>query len=124
MKPVLNKDSYFLFVSSACDAGQPILARNILYEMVREEKADPSVSLISDNVLTMIMSAFLRGGNRVQAKKMYHEMIKRGIQPTSDVSWEIIRLYQKEGNPESLRIAIKLFKRLPKEDRKWDKDDS
>ena len=72
----------------------------------------------------MIMSAFLRGGNRVQAKKMYDEMIKRGIQPTSDVSWEIIRLYQKEGNPESLRIAIKLFKRLPKEDRKWNKDDT
>jgi pentatricopeptide repeat-containing protein PET309 len=75
----------------------------------------------------MIISAFLRQGNKVQAKKMYDEMIERGIQPSSITYGEIIKSYRKEGTPESLRIADEFIKTLvsfPKEDRKWDKDES
>jgi pentatricopeptide repeat-containing protein PET309 len=71
----------------------------------------------------MIMSAFLRQGNRVQAKKLYDEMIERGIQPTRDTYEEIISSYRKEGTPESLRIADEIIKHLdsfPKEDSKDD----
>jgi pentatricopeptide repeat-containing protein PET309 len=122
-----DKYSYALLVMSACDTGQLGTATDIYYEMVREEEANPSVSLISAQVLTIIMSAFLRQGNKVQAKMMYDEMIERGIQPTSTTYGEIVRSYGKEGTPESLRIAEEFIKRLvsiPKEDRKWDKEDS
>ena len=127
MKHVLNRFSYSLLVSSACDAGELHKARDIYYGMVREEEVNPSVSLISARVLETIMTAFLRRGDRAQAKEMYDEMIERGIQPSSNAYGEIIRSYQKEGTPESLRIADEFIKRLDstsKEDRKSDKDES
>ena len=121
MKLVPDRSSYYLLVSSACDAGELHKARDIYYEMVREEEANPSFSLIFAHVLQMIMIAFLRQGNRPQAKEMYDEMIERGIQPSRNAYTEIIRSYQKEGSPESLRIAHEFIKRLDstsKEDRK------
>ena len=132
MKLFPDRSSYFLLVSSACDAGQLLKARDIYYKMVREEEANPSVSLITAQVFKRLMSAFLRGGNRAQAKEMYDEMIKRGIQPSSNDYEETIRSYQKERTPESLRIADKFIKRLDstysestsKEDRKLDKVES
>ena len=132
MKLFPDRSSYFLLVSSACDAGQLLKARDIYYKMVREEEANPSVSLITAQVFKKLMSAFLRGGNRAQAKEMYDEMIKRGIQPSSNDYGETIRSYQKERTPESLRIADEFIKRLDstysestsKEDRKLDKDES
>jgi pentatricopeptide repeat-containing protein PET309 len=51
MNLVPDKYSYSLLVLSACDAGQLNMATDIYYEMVREEEANPSVSLISANVL-------------------------------------------------------------------------
>ena len=93
---VPNKYSYFLLVSPACGADQLRTATDIYDEMVREEEANPSVSLISAHVLTMIISAFLRRGSRAQAEEMYDEMIKRGIRPTSDSYEEIVRSYRKE----------------------------
>jgi pentatricopeptide repeat-containing protein PET309 len=127
MNLVPDKNSYSSLVSSACDAGQLYMARDIYFEMVRDEEANPSVSLISANVFEMIISAFLRRGNKVQAKKMFDEMVERGIQPSSIIYREIIKSYRREGTPESLRIAdefIKTLNFLPKEDRKWDKDES
>ena len=126
MKLVPDRFSYSLLVSSACDAGQLTQARDIFYEMVRVEEADPSVSVISAHVLEKLMSAFLRGGNRAQAKEIYDEMIKRGIQPSSNDYLEI-KSYQKEGTPESLRIADEFIDRLDsisKEDRESDKGES
>ena len=122
-----DKYTYSLLVMSACDSGQLRMATDIYYEMVRKEEADPSVSLVSPHVLTMIMAAFLRQGNKTQAKEMYNEMIDRGIQPTSTTYGAIVRSYGNEGTPESLQIAEDFIKRLvsvPKEDRKWDKEDS
>jgi pentatricopeptide repeat-containing protein PET309 len=127
MNLVPDKYSYSLLVMSACDAGQLRTATDIYYEMAREEEANPSVSLISAHVFTMIMSAFLRQGNKEQAKEMYDEMIERGIQPSSVTYGEIVKSYGKEGTTESLQIAEEFIQRLvsfPKEDRKWDKDDS
>jgi pentatricopeptide repeat-containing protein PET309 len=127
MNLVPDKYSYSLLVSSACDAGQLNMARDIYFEMVREEEANPSVSLISANVFEMIISAFLRRGDKVQAKKTFDKMVERGIQPSSIIYGEIIKSYRREGTPENLRIAdefIKTLNFLPKEDRKWDKDES
>ena len=122
-----DKFSYSLLVMSACDSGQLRIATDIYYEMIREEKANPSVSPISAHVLTIIMAAFLRQGNKAKAKEVYDEMIERGIQPSSVTYGTIIRAYGKEGTAESLQIAEEFIKRLvsvPKEDRKWDKQDS
>ena len=127
MELVPDKYSYSLLVMSACDAGQLRTATDIYYEMIREEQADPSVSLISAHVLTMIMAAFLRQGNKARAKEMYDEMIDRGIQPSSITYGTIVKSYGKEGTAESLQVAEEFIKRLvsvPKEDRKWNKDDS
>ena len=122
-----DKYTYSLLVMSACDSGQLSMATDIYHEMVREEKANPSVSLISTHILTIIMAAFLRQGNKAQAKEMYDEMIQRGIQPSSVTYGAIVRSYGKEGTPESLQVAEEFIKRLvsvPKEERKWDKEDS
>ena len=111
MHPVPNINSYALLVLSACDAGQLNKATDIYYEMVK------FISPLSAYIPTMIMSAFLRQGNRVKAKEIYDGMIERGIQPTNDTYREIIRSYRKEGSPESLRIADEFINRLPEEDR-------
>lgn len=127
MEFVPDKFSYSLLVMSACDSGQLRMATEIYYEMIREEKADPSVSLISAHVLTIIMAAFLRQGNKVRAKEMYDEMVERGIQPSSITYGTIVKAYGKEGTTESLQIAEQFIKRLvsvPREDRKWDKQGS
>ena len=124
---VPDKYTYSLLVMSACDAGELRIATGIFYEMISEEKSDPSVSLLSAHVPTVIMAAFLRQGNRAQAKEMYNEMIERGIQPSSISYGSIVRSYGNEGTPESLQIAEEFIKRLvsiPKEDRNWDKEDS
>lgn len=127
MEFIPDKYSYSLLVMSACDSGQLRIATEIYYEMIREEKANQSVSLISAHVLTIIMAAFLRQGNKVRAKEIYDEMIEQGIQPTSVTYGTIIKAYGEEGTQESLQIAEDFIKRLvsvPKEERTWDKDDS
>ena len=126
MELIPDRFTYSLLVMSACDSGQLHLATDIYYEMIREE-ADSSVSLISAHVLTIIMAAFLRQGNKARAKEMYDEMIERGIQPSSVTYGAIIKAYGREGTTESLQIAEEFIKRLvsvPKEDRKWDKQNS
>jgi pentatricopeptide repeat-containing protein PET309 len=76
MELVPDKYTYYaLLVMSACDSGQLCTATDIYYEMIREEEANPSVSLITPQVPTIIMAAFLRQGNKTQAKVMYNEMI-------------------------------------------------
>ena len=127
MELVPDKYSYSLLVMSACDAGHLRTATDIYYEMIREEEANPSVSLISAHVLTIVMSAFLRQGDKVRAKEMYNEMIDRGIQPSSITYGAIVKSYGNEGTPESLQIAEEFIKRLvsvPKEERNWDKENS
>ena len=124
---LVDKYTYSLLVMSACASGHLHSATNIYYEMVKEEQGNPTVSLGSDYVLTMIMSALLRQGNKVQAKEIYDHMIKRGIRPSGVVCKEIVISYVKEGTPESLRSAEEFIKSLvsyPKEDRKLDKDES
>ena len=124
---LVNKDTYSLLVNSACESGRPRMATNIYYEMVKEEQANPTVSLGSAHVLSMIMSAFLRQDNKVQAKEISDHMIKRGIQPSGLTYEELVRSYVKEGTPESLRSAEEFIKSLvsdPKVDRNWDKDES
>ena len=113
--------SYSLLVLSACDAGQLNKATDIYHEMIRASK---SIHRIPAYVPTMIMSAFLRQGDRVRAKEIYDEMIKLGIQPDNVTYKEIIRSYRKEGTPESLRVADEFIKRLPEKDGIWDEDDS
>jgi pentatricopeptide repeat-containing protein PET309 len=127
MELVPDKYTYSLLVMSACDSGELRVATDIYYEMAREEKANPSLSLISVHVPTIIMAAFLRQGNKTQAKEMYDEIIERGIQPSSVTYGAIVRSYGNEGTPKSLQIAEEFVKRLvsvPKEDRKWDEETS
>jgi pentatricopeptide repeat protein len=93
----------------------------------KEEQANPSLSLDSVNVLPKIISAFLRQGNKVQAREIYDHMIKQGIQPSSVTYGKFVISYWKEGTPESLRSAEEFIKSLvsdAKEDHKWDKVDS
>ena len=80
MKIFPDKNSYSLLVKSTCRAGRLHTATDIFNEMVGEVEANPSDSLISVHILTMIMSAFLRQRNRLQAKEICDEMIKRGMQ--------------------------------------------
>jgi pentatricopeptide repeat-containing protein PET309 len=122
-----DKYTYSLLVMSACDSGYVDMAIDIYSEMAKEEVTKPSVSLISAHVPTIIMAAFLRQGNKIQAKEMYNEMIERGIRPSSVTYGAIVRSYGNEGTPDSLQIAEDFVKRLvsmPKEDRTWDKEDS
>ena len=124
---LVDRRTYHLLVRSACDSGQLCTATNIYYEMVKEEQANPTVSLGSVHVLTKIMTAFLRQGSKVQDKETPDHMSKRGIQPSDVTYGELVRSYVKEGTPESLRSAEEFIKSLvsdPKVDRNWDKDES
>ena len=114
--------SFALLVQSACDAGLMNVASEIFEEMEKLARHWESRFQITVYVLTIIMSGFLRVGDKVRAKAAYDEMKARGIQPTSVTYSAILKAYGNENTEESIRIAEGFLQELtdPEQtDRPW-----
>lgn len=104
--------SFALLIQSACDAGEMGVASDIFSEMDRLSQHWESNLQINAYVLTILMSGYLRVGNKVRAKATYDEMRIRNIQPTSVTFGAILKAYGNEKTEESLQTAEAFLKSL------------
>ncbi|KII95004.1 hypothetical protein PLICRDRAFT_149354 [Plicaturopsis crispa FD-325 SS-3] len=107
-----DERTFCLLIQSACDGQLMDIASNIFTEMDRMATEGHLDIRINAYVLTIIMSGFLRMGDKVRAKAVYDDMRERKIQPTSVTFAAILKAYGNEGTEESLRIAEEFLNSL------------
>lgn len=105
--------TFALLLQSACDTGYMHAAMEIFREMDRRAKKGAR-SLINPYVFTILMSGFLKKGNKDQAMAVYEEMLNRGIQPTSITFNTVLNYYSNERSGDSLRVAYEFMTRVAK----------
>ncbi|THH16418.1 hypothetical protein EW146_g4230 [Bondarzewia mesenterica] len=103
VRPTIH--TFSLLIQSACDAGLMDVATSIFRELEKFSKDWETGLHINAYALTIIMAGYLRLGNKLKAKKVYDDMLARGIQATSITFGSILRGYSNEGNEESIRLA-------------------
>ncbi|KXN92293.1 hypothetical protein AN958_08524 [Leucoagaricus sp. SymC.cos] len=106
-----NEITFALLLQSACDSGYMHAAMDIFKEMDRRARSGAR-SLINPYVFTILMSGFLRKGNKDEAMKVYEEMLRRGIQPTSVTFNTVLSYYSNEKSEDSLRLAYEFLTRV------------
>lgn len=107
-----NGHTFALLIQSACDAGRMDVASDIFLEMDKLGKNWESCLHIDVYILTIIMSGFLRIGDKIRAKAVYDEMRTRDIQPTSITFGAILKAYGNENTEASLLVAENFLKSL------------
>ncbi|KZS94112.1 hypothetical protein SISNIDRAFT_465654 [Sistotremastrum niveocremeum HHB9708] len=112
LKITPSPHTWSLLIQSACDAGRMDIAEDLFEELDTLQQETGSSSHINVYVLTIILSGFLRLGDKVRARGVYEEMTRRGIQPLSSTYGKIIKAYTSEGSEESLRVAEEFLKTL------------
>ncbi|KDQ64409.1 hypothetical protein JAAARDRAFT_201749 [Jaapia argillacea MUCL 33604] len=104
--------TFALLIQSACDSGHMDTASELFEEMDKLSEHWQSYLHINTYVLTILMSGYLRVGNKVRAKEIYDDMRSRGIQPTSVTFGAILKAYGNEKTDESLQLAEDFLKTL------------
>jgi pentatricopeptide repeat-containing protein PET309 len=104
--------TFALLIQSACDSGLMNVACDLFLEMDKLSEQWESNISINAYVLTIIMSGFLRVGEKARASAIYEDMQKRGIEPTSVTFGNILRAYANVKSEESLAIAEAFLKKL------------
>jgi pentatricopeptide repeat-containing protein PET309 len=110
--------TFSLLLLSACDSGEMGIASDIYHEM-QEQGSD---ILINVYALTIMMTGYLRIGDKVKAKAVYDEMREKGVQPTAVTFRQILMAYGSEQTEESMQIAEQFVQSLmstPAKDRAW-----
>ncbi|EIM85727.1 uncharacterized protein STEHIDRAFT_99442 [Stereum hirsutum FP-91666 SS1] len=120
LRPTVH--TFAILMQAACVAGRMEIAVNIFNELERLAAHWETGLHINVYALTLLMSGYLRLGDKIKAKEVYDMMLERGIQPTSMTYGSILRAYAQEGTEESLELAKEFLKSLmssePK-DRTW-----
>ncbi|OCB89571.1 hypothetical protein A7U60_g3263 [Sanghuangporus baumii] len=114
--------TFALLIQSACSAGRIDIASKLFVKMENLEKDWTTDVDVTKEVLTIIMAAYLRIGNRAQARVIYEDMQRRGIQPTAYTYASILRSYSDAGFAENMRIAQEFLDSLvsiPPDERGW-----
>lgn len=112
--------TYSLAILAACDNGQMSLARRLFSRM--DALADTWANHIRVTVyaMTIIMSGYLRSGHHGRAKRVYDDMLARGINPNSVTFMEIIRSYSFDRRGNGLDLAEEFIKEITAmESRAW-----
>jgi pentatricopeptide repeat-containing protein PET309 len=104
--------SFALLIQSACDAGLMDVASDIFLEMDKLADHWQSNLHINTYILTIIMSGFLRHGDKRRAKAVYDEMQQRGIHPTAVTFNAILTAYANEKSEESIAVAEEFLNSL------------
>ncbi len=98
--------TFALLIQCACEAGRMDVAARLFVEMERLAGDWSSGLRVNAYVMTILMSGYLRLGEKARAKAIYEDMIQRGIKPTSVTYNSIISAYANEKSTESIRIAM------------------
>ncbi|KAF9021506.1 hypothetical protein BDZ89DRAFT_1019519 [Hymenopellis radicata] len=112
--------TYSLAILAACDNGQMGLARRLFSRM--DALADTWANHIRVTVYTMtiLMSGYLRLGHHGRAKRVYDDLLARGINPNSVTFMEIIRSYSFDKRGNGLELAEEFIKEITAmESRTW-----
>lgn len=110
--------TFALVMQSACDGNVMDVAEK-LYASVKQmaQKWENGVPL-TVYLATILLSGYLKHGDKKMAKKMYNEMISLGIQPSSVTFANIVKAYTNERSAESIQIAKQFLKDLMRVDPK------
>lgn len=114
--------TFAILIQSACAAGRMDVASGLYREMENLGQDWSTGVEVTVEVLTIIMAAHLRLGNKMQARAVYDEMQKRGIRPTAHTYASILKSYSEVGTEESMRIVQEFLDTLisvPPEERRW-----
>ncbi|KAF4619999.1 hypothetical protein D9613_005285 [Agrocybe pediades] len=110
--------TFAALIQSAADVEDVYLCKRLYRDVKRRQDQHGYNSLISPHILTLLMNAFLRRHHSTTAKKMFHDMIDLGFQPTAVTFGQIVQSYGQEGTPEKMKMATDFVKKLL-EDRSW-----
>lgn len=108
--------TYAILMMSACEAGQLAVAAEILQEIKDEQVEQRRTDLLSTQVMTILMSAYLRFDDKVAAKKILDEMVSLGLQPTEITYAAIAKAYSTSGveaNMEQAKVFVKKLLESP-----------
>ncbi|KAH9179566.1 hypothetical protein EDB89DRAFT_1877415 [Lactarius sanguifluus] len=114
--------TFSILIMSACDSGRMDVAMRVFMELDNLTQQWETGYKMNVYALTILMSGYLRSGDRLKAKEIYDEMLLRGISPTSVTYGSILNTYAAEGRQESIQHACDFMKSLmesPDESRKW-----
>ncbi|KDR83998.1 hypothetical protein GALMADRAFT_133376 [Galerina marginata CBS 339.88] len=112
--------TFATLIQSAVDAGQLDVATEIYAETKRRQEETGQSNLISQHILTILMSSYLRQRKMGKAKELFDEMVAKGLQPTSVTFGAIIRAYGQQAWGERMTLAEDFVKKLQIE-REWER---
>lgn len=112
--------TFAILIQSAVDASQLEIACEIYDETKRREEETGQKNLVSQHILTILMSAYLRQHKMDRAKELFDEMTERGLQPTSVTFGAIIKAYGRQAWEERMTLAEEFVEKL-KVDREWER---
>ena len=104
--------TYAILILSACEARQLNIAMEILDEIKEEQRVQNRTDILNPQIMTIVMSAYLRYNDRSKAKQVLDEMIVLGLQPTDVTYSAIVRAYGTSRMGEDMKQAEAFVKRL------------
>ncbi|CCM00654.1 uncharacterized protein FIBRA_02692 [Fibroporia radiculosa] len=114
--------TFALLIQSACDSDLLEIAAELFAEMERLAENWQSHLHINTYVMTILMSGYLRRGQRGRAKAVLDAMRKRGIQPTAHTYSAIMQAYSKERTGAGVQVAEEFLQSLlngPSSNQAW-----
>jgi pentatricopeptide repeat-containing protein PET309 len=104
--------TFSILIKSAVDTGQMDVAMRVFMELDSLAQVWETGFKVNVYALTILMAGYLRLGDRLKAKKIYDEMLLRGISPSSVTYGSILRAYVEEDRQENIRLACDFMKSL------------
>ncbi|KAH9482529.1 Putative pentatricopeptide repeat-containing protein [Psilocybe cubensis] len=110
-----NTYTFATLVLSATDAGELDIAHGI-YEEMKNIEEESQTSLISEHVLTILLSAYLQRRIMDKARDILNEMTERGHPPTPVTYRAIIASYGGKHWESKMQIAEEFVKKVQQEE--------
>ncbi|EKM59300.1 uncharacterized protein PHACADRAFT_249699 [Phanerochaete carnosa HHB-10118-sp] len=101
--------TFALVMQSACDGNVMDVAEKLYTSVKAMSKSWENGIPLTVYLATIMMGGYLKHGHRKEARQMYQEMIKLGIQPSSVTFANILTAYTNERSEESIQIAKKFL---------------
>ncbi|KLO05347.1 hypothetical protein SCHPADRAFT_1002962 [Schizopora paradoxa] len=110
LKP--SDHTFALLIQSACEAGRMDVAARLFVEMERLASDWTTALHVNAYAMTILMSGYLRLGEKSRAKAIYEDMVQRGVEPTSVTYNAIISAYANEKSEDSIKVALDFLKTI------------
>ena len=114
--------TFSILIKSAVDSGQMDVAMRVFMELDSLAQEWETGFKVNVYALTILMAGYLRLGDRPRARKIYDEMLIRGIPPSAVTYGSILRAYVEEDRHENIRLASDFMKSLmksPEQSQNW-----